>query len=148
MLLHERDTLPAGIPPAGSFLFRLSLAHWRQTAIFAKRKSLFMIAESKTLQLIMDKAEEILPRGARLLLFCSRARNTAREDSDWDLLIILNKPRRSVSDIEMYACPFMELGFENNAEINPVIYTKTEWGKRKFTMFHHNVEKEGVDIWH
>lgn len=107
-----------------------------------------MQTENRTLQLIREKAKEILPEDSRLLLFGSRARNTARKDSDWDLLIILNKPRRSVSDIERYACPFMELGYENNEEINPVIYTKAEWDKRKFTMFHHNVEKEGVDIWH
>lgn len=42
----------------------------------------------------------------------------------------------------------MELGYEVNAEINPIVYTQKEWDKRKFTMFHHNVEKEGIEIWH
>lgn len=98
--------------------------------------------------MIRETASKILPVDARVVLFGSRARNTAREDSDWDLLIILNKDRRSVSDIEKYACPFMELGYENNEEINPVVYTQKEWDERKFTMFHHNVEREGVDLWH
>ena len=98
--------------------------------------------------MIRETASKILPVDARVVLCGSRARNTAREDSDWDLLIILNKDRRSVSDIEKYACPFMELGYENNEEINPVVYTQKEWDERKFTMFHHNVEREGVDLWH
>ena len=97
---------------------------------------------------IKGKAREVLPQNARVILFGSRARNDAREDSDWDLLIILDKERRNVTDIERYACPFMELGYNVNAEINPIIYTQKEWEKRKFTLFHHNVEKEGIEIWH
>ena len=97
---------------------------------------------------IKGKAREVLPQNARVILFGSRARNDAREDSDWDLLIILDKERRNVTDIERYACPFMELGYNVNAEINPIIYTQKEWDKRKFTLFHHNVEKEGIEIWH
>ncbi len=97
---------------------------------------------------IKGKAREVLPRNARVILFGSRARNDARKDSDWDLLIILDKEKRNVSDIEKYACPFMELGYDVNAEINPIIYTQKEWDKRKFTLFHHNVEKEGLEIWH
>ena len=97
---------------------------------------------------IKGKAREVLPQNARVILFGSRARNDAREDSDWDLLIILDKEKRNVTDIERYACPFMELGYNVNAEINPIIYTQKEWEKRKFTLFHHNVEKEGIEIWH
>ena len=97
---------------------------------------------------IRDVAKEILPLNAKVILFGSRAHNDAREDSDWDLLIILDKEKREVSDIERYACPFIELGYELHAEINPVVYTQKEWESRRFTMFHHNVEKEGIDIWH
>ncbi len=97
---------------------------------------------------IKGKAREVLPQNAKVILFGSRARNDAREDSDWDLLIILDKERRNVTDIERYACPFMELGYNVNAEINPIIYTQKEWDKRKFTLFHHNVAKEGIEIWH
>lgn len=34
-----------------------------------------------------------MPAGSSLLLYGSRARGNAREDSDWDLLILLDKPR-------------------------------------------------------
>lgn len=96
---------------------------------------------------IRGTAKDILPVNAKVILFGSRARNDAREDSDWDLLIILNKDKMSVSDIERYACPFMELGYEAEEEINPIVYTRKEWENRKFTLFHHNIEKEGIEIW-
>ncbi len=100
------------------------------------------------IQDIKGMAREILPQNAKVILFGSRARNDAHDDSDWDLLIILDKERRNVSDIEKYACPFMELGYETNAEINPIVYTQKEWDERQHTMFHHNVEKEGICLWH
>ena len=107
-----------------------------------------MKGKAETLRAIQETANMVLPSTAQLILFGSRARNDAREDSDWDLLIILDKEKRSVSDLEQYACPFMELGYENGIEINPIIYTKFEWNKRRYTLFHHNVEREGIEIWH
>lgn len=100
------------------------------------------------IQVIRDVAKDTLPDNSKVILFGSRARNDARDDSDWDLLIILDKEKRTTSDIEKYACPFMELGYDVNAEINPIVYTQKEWDNRKFTMFHHNVEREGIEIWH
>ncbi len=99
-------------------------------------------------QIIKGVAKDTLPDNSKLILFGSRARNDAREDSDWDLLIILDKKKMSVDDIEKYACPFMELGYNVNAEINPIVYTQKEWDRRKFTIFHYNVEREGIEIWH
>lgn len=110
------------------------------------QKVIFM--KQDIIQAIKGTAKEVLPSNTRVVLFGSRARNDARENSDWDLLIILNKDKRSVSDINDFVCPFIELGIENNAEINPVLYTSKEWENRKFTLFHHNVEKEGIELWH
>ncbi len=36
---------------------------------------------------------QVLPEDAHLLLYGSRARGDFREDSDWDLLILLNRPQ-------------------------------------------------------
>lgn len=103
---------------------------------------------SVVLHHIKTKAKEILPPDARLLLFGSRARGDARPESDWDLIIVLNKEKRGISDINDYVCPFMELGYELDEEINPIIYTRTEWDNRHFTLLHHFVEKEGIEICH
>lgn len=104
------------------------------------------MAESMVLEQIKETAREVLPKDAKLFLFGSRARGDARNDSDWDLLIILNKDKRGIDDIRNYACPFMELGYTIEKEINPVIYTKKEWDKRRFTLFHHFIEKERIEL--
>ena len=100
------------------------------------------------LEHIVDTVRDILPLDARILLFGSRARGDARPDSDWDILIILNKNKRTVQDINDYACPLMELGYSIGEEINPIVYTKTEWDNRRFTSLHEFVEREAIEICH
>jgi predicted nucleotidyltransferase len=47
----------------------------------------------------------------RLILFGSQARGDAHENSDWDLLAILNSERRSWrKDFNQYVYPFSEIG--------------------------------------
>ena len=43
-------------------------------------------------------AKEVLPKGGQLILFGSWARNEASQDSDWDLLILLDKPEIDMKD--------------------------------------------------
>ena len=100
------------------------------------------------LEHIVDTVRDIMPLDARILLFGSRARGDARPDSDWDILIILNKNKRTVQDINDYACPLMELGYSIGEEINPIVYTKTEWDNRRFTSLHEFVEREAIEICH
>lgn len=100
------------------------------------------------LEHIEDTVRDIMPLDARILLFGSRARGDASPDSDWDILIILNKNKRTVQDINDYACPLMELGYSIGEEINPIVYTKTEWDNRKFTSLHEFVEREAIEICH
>ena len=60
------------------------------------------------LQSIRAKAQEVLPSSAALLLLGSRARGEANEESDWDLLVLLNKNQLGQSDFDNYA--FTDLG--------------------------------------
>lgn len=60
------------------------------------------------LQSIRVKPQEVLPSSAALLLFGSRARGEANEESDWDLLVLLNKNQLDPSDFDNYA--FTDLG--------------------------------------
>lgn len=41
---------------------------------------------------IRQVAACVLPKGSRLYLYGSRARGDYHEDSDWDLLLLLDKP--------------------------------------------------------
>ena len=51
---------------------------------------------------IQEVASDTLPKDARLLLYGSRARGDAKEDSDWDLLILLNKESLENSDYDRF----------------------------------------------
>jgi UTP:GlnB (protein PII) uridylyltransferase len=96
--------------------------------------------------LIKRLGEEILPQGARLLLFGSQARDEATADSDWDLLILLEGEKVSNDDFDKWVFPFISLGWSLGIEINPVAYTYGEWLRRQITPFYKNVMREGVEL--
>ena len=60
--------------------------------------------------LIKHLGEEILPQGARLLLFGSQARDEARPDSDWDLLILLEGEKVSNEDFDRWVMKISTVG--------------------------------------
>lgn len=90
----------------------------------------------------------ILPAGAEVLLFGSRARDDARPDSDWDILILIDGERATGADFEKYAYPFVDYGWSVGEQINPLIYSFNEWKRRSFTPFYKNVQAEGVSLCH
>ena len=61
---------------------------------------------------IKEIAGKTLPANSSLLLYGSRARGDNRPDSDWDLLILLDKPKLSSMDYD-YGYPFRELGWDH-----------------------------------
>lgn len=52
------------------------------------------MAQEQIIKAMASKLHAIDPH-ARAFLFGSRARGTARKDSDWDLLILIDKPNLS-----------------------------------------------------
>jgi len=91
------------------------------------------------------KAETLSP-GDRLVLFGSQARGDANSESDWDLLMLLNKEHLTQKDFDVYAYPFVLLGLRHGEYFSVKQYTKEEWEMRKGTPFYKNVMQEGIEI--
>ena len=103
-----------------------------------------VMTSSDILNEIKRIAKEVLPKGGQLILYGSRARNEATEDSDWDLLILLDKPKIEHGDYDNVLYPFAALSWDVGEQISPIIYTKNEWNKYSFTPFYKNVEQDGI----
>ncbi len=88
-------------------------------------------------------AKQTLPSDAKIILFGSQARGDAHADSDWDVLLLLNKERIEWSDYDNYAYPFRDFGWSVNESINPILYTFRGWAEASHTPFYKNVMNEG-----
>lgn len=92
-------------------------------------------------------AKRIMPSGGEAWLFGSQARGTAREDSDWDILILLEKEGHiTLEDYGKYAYPFQELGWDIDAMVSPIVYTKRDWERSSFTPFYKNVMQDRIRL--
>ena len=81
---------------------------------------------------------------AKIYLYGSRARGSTSKESDWDLLILLNK-NIITPDIERsITYPLYDLEFDTGEIISPMVYSELEWKtKYSITPFYHNVMQEG-----
>lgn len=93
---------------------------------------------------IRQVANTGIPKGAKVILFGSQARGDAHEDSDWDVLVLINKESLSPSDHDLYSYPFWELGWKIDAMIHPALYTLKDWNTKANPVFRTNVERDGI----
>ena len=101
---------------------------------------------SKVLDSIREVAAKTFPQNSSLLLYGSRARGNAHEGSDWDLLILLDKPKIEESDYDKISFPFTLLGWNIGELISPQMYTKKEWESLSFLPFYKNVEHDKINL--
>ena len=102
--------------------------------------------DKQILDSIKQTLATTLPSQAVAMLYGSQARGHARQDSDWDILIVLDKDRLVPDDYDTVTYPLTKLGWNIGAEINPIMYTKKEWEASRATPFYHNVLKDAIAL--
>lgn len=106
-----------------------------------------MEKKEDVLNAIRKTVARVMPlSGVKIILFGSQARGDAHEESDWDIMVLLDKDKLEETDYEEYSYPLFELGWEIDAPIHPLLYTFKDWELRSFSPFYKNVEKEGVTL--
>ena len=94
---------------------------------------------------IQTLKRQILP-DEKVILFGSQARGDAHEDSDWDLLVLVNSDKINLDDEIKYSTPFFKLGWLYDIDLNVLVYAKNDWERRSFMPFYKNVLKDGIEI--
>lgn len=86
-----------------------------------------------------------IERTAQLILYGSRARGDARPDSDWDLLLLTEKPKISFEERMKIRRPITLIELELITILSLQIFNLEEW-KNKFyiTPYYENIQKEGI----
>lgn len=99
----------------------------------------------EVIEAIRSLSNAILPEGSTVTLFGSRARNTAREDSDWDIHILIPGYKKlTLAQTGDYSRPFMELGLDIEEDIEPIVHSYADWESKSFLPIYKNIKKEGI----
>lgn len=103
--------------------------------------------ESLVIDNIKELGMRLLPKGSSIFLYGSRARGDNQANSDWDLLLLLDKPFMNYKERDDIEFPFVDLGWNLGEDISARAYTKEQWFQGAHTMFYYNVEQDKLLIY-
>lgn len=98
----------------------------------------------KMTELIKRTVQEIDPT-AQIYLYGSRARKTARRDSDWDILILLKQDTVTIKDEQSFRHKLVNIELETGQTLSTFVYSIKDWiTKYTVTPLYQNIQKEGI----
>ena len=106
-----------------------------------------MLGREQILDLIKKTVTETEPT-ATVILYGSYARGDYREDSDIDLLVLLDSDQvqLSRSEKDRVALPLYYVSVDIDKVISTNVYSKKGWARHRVTPYFENVNKEGVAL--
>ena len=123
--------------------------YWKKVCTFAPQNIVLYMKNdtAEILSTIASELHSIVPGNGRVLLFGSRARGTERSDSDWDILVLLNREgRASNDDYNTIGFSINTIFWDMNYDVNTIIQTESEWKAKSFTPFYKNVMEDAIII--
>ncbi len=82
---------------------------------------------------------------AQVILYGSRAIGTATKESDWDIIILLNKPSVTLNDEQIFRHKLYNVELETGEVISTFVYSLNDWNnKMHVTPLHKNVTQHGI----
>jgi len=104
-----------------------------------------MSDKTHILQMIKDSVLQTEP-GAIVILYGSYARGEEREDSDIDILVLIDSDKEKITRNEKIKItyPICDIELVTGTIISPVVYSKKGWAKHRVTPYYENVNREGI----
>ena len=103
-----------------------------------------MDSDKDILERIKNAVHEVEPT-ASVILYGSRARGDNRPDSDWDIIIIVNKKNVSTQFEDKITFPLYEIEWDTGDIISPIVIDKNTWQNQNYLPpFFESIQKEGI----
>ncbi len=96
------------------------------------------------LQEVKRYVHEIDPQ-AEVWLFGSRARGDAREDSDWDFLVLTDKPVNWTFKCQLRDHLY-DAGLHHERVVSTIIQNKVQWQELAVTDLYQNIKEDGFTV--
>ena len=79
------------------------------------------------------------------ILYGSRATGKAKKDSDWDILILLDRPTVSIKDEQLFRENLYDLELEAGEHISTFVYGREEWNTtQSITPLYKSIQQNGI----
>jgi predicted nucleotidyltransferase len=104
-----------------------------------------MTEQDKTFLSQIKQTMLAIEPSAEVVLFGSRARGDFHAESDWDLIVLSDKPKITIDNERQIRHALFQIELDYQQSISLMIYPKRDWnGKMSVIPLHQSVQKEGI----